>query len=379
MQLKERTNMEDIPKTCRAAVIAEYDKPIEIREVRIPEKLEPKAILARIDVASVCGTDVHLWEGEFGSFVKSLPVIPGHEMAGTIVKLGDGVARDSVGNPLEVGDRIVWEHGSCGECYYCRVTHQPGICSNRKYYIFSNCDEYPYLVGTFAEYCYVFPESGRIRIPDDLEDRWASAASCALRSVIQGFDRLGRIEYSQKVVIQGAGPLGLFSVALARSAGAEKVVLIGAPQARLDVAKAWGADHVVSIDEIPTEKERVQAVRDLTNGAGPDIVIEASGGRTAIREGLEMIRTGGRYLNLGQVSNHKLEIVPSLITRKHAKIIGSWSADISHYWKGLQFMARNKDRYDFDLMISNSYKLNDINEAMENMRAFREIKPLIIP
>ncbi len=371
--------MENIPKTCKAAVIAEYDKPIEVRDVRVPEILEPGAILAKIDMASICGTDIHLWGGEFKYVVESLPVIPGHEMAGTVVKLGEGVTRDSVGNPLEIGDRIIWEHGSCGECYHCRVTHQPGICSNRKYYMFSNCEKYPYLVGTFAEYCYVFPESGRVKIPDGVKSEWASAVSCALRSVTQGFDRLGRIEYTHTVAIQGAGPLGLFSTALARSAGAERIIVIGAPQARLEVAKAWGADHVISVEEIPDENHRVEAVRELTNGVGPDIVIEVSGGKTPFREGLEMIRLGGRYLVLGQLGSQQLEIATSLITRRHATIIGSWSADISHYWKGLQFVSNNKDKYDFDMMISNRYKLEDINEAMESMKAFKEIKPIIVP
>src|SRR5215831_4649299 len=97
--------------------------------------------------------------------------------------------------------------------------------------------------GAFAEYSYVFPGSGLVKVPDAVKDHWASAASCALRSVVHAFERLGPLREPEIVAVQGTGPIGLFSVAMAARSGAAKVIAIGAPADRLEVAKKWGADY----------------------------------------------------------------------------------------------------------------------------------------
>ena len=99
-------------------------------------------------------------------FFIDLPVIMGHEMVGRIIAFGGHQDRDSVGNPLKIGDRIIWTHASCGECYQCRVARQDTLCPNRKAYIFGNKEKFPYLTGGFSEYCYVYPTSGRVKVPD---------------------------------------------------------------------------------------------------------------------------------------------------------------------------------------------------------------------
>ena len=116
------------------------------------------------------------------------------------------VSADSIGQSLRTGDRIVWTHGFCGQCVNCVIEHQPTLCTNRRGYMSAKCTEYPFLTGGFAEYCYVYPTSGRIRVPDEILDPVASAASCALRTVMQGFDRLGGLDDRHHVVIQGSGP-----------------------------------------------------------------------------------------------------------------------------------------------------------------------------
>ena len=103
--------MSTIPKTSRAACVVAFQKPVEIREVPIPETLEPGAVLVQIEAASICGSDVHLWQGELGAGGRlHLPIILGHEMMGRVACLGPGVTHDSTGQPLAEGDRIVWTH-----------------------------------------------------------------------------------------------------------------------------------------------------------------------------------------------------------------------------------------------------------------------------
>jgi threonine dehydrogenase-like Zn-dependent dehydrogenase len=260
----------------------------------------------------------------------------------------------------------------------CTVTHQPTLCRQRRMYMFTNCEQPPYLMGGFAEYCYVLPTSGRIKVPDAVPSELASAASCALRTVVHGFDRLGRVEDRDTVVVQGAGPLGLYAAAMALRAGPQQVILLGAPARRLEVAQQWGVTHTINIDEVPDARERRGMIRQWTDGRGADIVIEVSGGTTAFPEGIDMVRRGGRYLVIGQVGGHRVNLEPRLIVEKQLTVLGVMSGDTEHYYKALQFIAHNRERFTFEDMLSNRYKLEQINDALEAMRAFREVKPVVV-
>jgi threonine dehydrogenase-like Zn-dependent dehydrogenase len=368
------------PETARAAVLHAYREPLEIREVTVPAELEPRSILVRVEAATLCGTDVHLCAGNRPMLRETLPAIPGHEMVGTIVEFGEGERRDSMGAEIEIGDRIVWTPASCFSCFACTMLHQPAVCENRRYYMTEDCGQYPYLTGGLAQYCYVFPGSQRIRVPDDLPDEWASGSSCALRTVMATFDRLeARINGFQTLVIQGAGPLGLFATALARWSGVKRVIVIGGPAERLEVASAWGASEVISVEECSEPAERVAAVKDLTGGHGAEIVIELSGARSAFAEGVEMVRPSGQYLVTGQTTSAASEIVASTIVKKNLTISGSLSADGSHYWKALQFISRARDEVPFERMFSGAFALEEASTAMQRMQRFEEIKPVIYP
>ena len=371
--------MNSIPKTSRAACMTSFKIPLEIRDVPIPDEIEPGAILVKNEVASICGSDVHLWQGALGdtSFLQ-LPVILGHEMMGRVVRLGPGVQTDTAGQALAEGDRIIWTHASCSSCYMCTVANQPTLCTNRRLYMFTNCEKPPYLMGGFSEYCYVVPTSGRVKVPEGVSSELASAASCALRSVVHAFDRLGRIENHETVVVQGAGPLGLYSTAMALRAGAAQVIVIGAPAQRLAVATAWGASQTINIEDVPDAQERQQLIATLTEKHGADIVIEASGGTTAFPEGVAMIRRGGRYVIIGQLGAQEVSFAPRFFVEKQLTVMGVLSGATAHYYKALQFLQLNRDRFHFEDMLSNRYRLDQINEAMAAMHAFREIKPVVI-
>jgi D-arabinose 1-dehydrogenase-like Zn-dependent alcohol dehydrogenase len=372
----------DVPEFSRAAVLTAHGEPLEIRELPMPQRLEPGALLVKIEAATVCGSDLHLWDGSLaGSQGMDLPVIPGHEMVGSVVAFGEGAERDTFGQPLVLGDRICFTHASCNNCEHCRLDNQPTLCKDRQYYMFTNCEQPPYLVGGFAEYCYVFPNSGRVRVPDEVETEWASAASCALRTVVHSFDRVGRIEPWQTVVVQGAGPLGLFATALADHMGAARVITIGAPDNRLEIARSFGATDTLSVLDLPDPEDRTKAVRDLLGGDGAEVVFELSGARTAFTEGLGMVKEGGRYMVTGQIDGPGKEVPvrPGYITRQQLTIMGTWSGHIAEYYKALQFVKNTRDRYDFSALVPNRYGLDQVTEALTRMRAQDDIKPVIAP
>ncbi|EHB59239.1 L-threonine 3-dehydrogenase [Mycolicibacterium rhodesiae JS60] len=364
-----------IPQRGDAAVMTAFGTAPEVRSIPVPTELEPGAVLVQVVAATVCGTDVHMWNG---SIRPNLPVqrgfVLGHECVGRVVLLGDGAGIDSVGNRLEIGDRIVWTGASCGHCTACTVWRHPGLCASRLGTLSTPVDVFPYATGAFAEYAYVHPRSERVLVPDGIPSTWASAASCALRTAVHAIERAGPGRTTDVAVVQGAGPVGLCTLALLRHAGTRTIV-IGGPPNRLDIAMKWGAEQVIGIDDADPA-ERADVVRELT-GHGADLVIEASGAATAFGEALQMVRPGGRVVVAGAVTADQTPVSAGLIAAKQLTIAGVWSARIDHYWQALQFLQDSRSSFDFGLLISGTYDLGTVSDALVQMASGREIKPVI--
>jgi threonine dehydrogenase-like Zn-dependent dehydrogenase len=368
-----------LPATGRAAVVTAYEEPVAVREYPVTPP-PPGAILVRIDRATICGTDIHAWQGLMSKVYDiELPIILGHEMVGRIVAFGDGPHVDSAGTPLAEGDRVVWDHEACGHCYYCTVERMGTLCVDRRIGFLVNADREPHFHGGFAEYSYVWPKSGRLRVPDEVQSDWASASSCALRTVINAWDQLGVVDYRHTVVIQGAGPLGLFATAVAAAQGPKRLVVIGGPAARLEIAKAWGADAVISVDEHPDPLERRALVLEETDGRGGDVVGEFSGGRGAVAEGIGLAALNGRYAVVGTVGGGEQVVPAHEIVHKNLTIKGTLSAEIDAYYKALEFLRTYRDRFDWDLMMGTTYGLDDLTTGLERMRSFDEVKAVVAP
>src|ERR671910_2302039 len=276
---------------CRAAVITEHNKPLTIQQVPIP-KLDPGSLLVKIAASTLCGTDVHRWHGPLGDG-DTLPIITGHEPCGYIEEI-NGERTDIFGKPVKRGDRIVWSYVACGSCYYCSVALQPCICPGRASWGHNRSDQYPYLLGSCAEYMYVPPPCLIIKVPEEVSSASAAASACAYRTVMHGFDRLGAIKSNETVVIQGSGPLGNFATAVARDHGAKQVLVIGAPPARLEVTRRMGADAVLNLEEVIDPKDRREWVREHTDGRGADVVIQVANNMAGAR-GFTLPPGGGRH------------------------------------------------------------------------------------
>lgn len=366
-----------VPEHVNAAVIESFGEPLSVTTLPVPE-LAPGSILVKMDIASVCGTDVHFWAGRFASpFPVELPVVPGHEGVGVIVAFGEGSHLDSTGQPLVVGDRIIWAHAPCGECAVCTVQRTNEMCPNLRVGYLNSCKKPPYITGTFGEYAYVVPKAPRVRVPDEVPSSWASAASCALRSVVHAFDRLGHLDSSHTVVVQGSGAVGLFATALAAVHHPRRLIVIGDPAPRLEVAQRWGADTVIAVSKVAEPDQRIALIRDATNGDGADVVMDMSGAPGAIGEGLEMLGRNGRYLVIGTTGAGTQPVRAQLIVARQLRIIGSFSGHIGDYHKALQFMARHRDRFDWDALFGKTYGLDEVALALEAVMEGREIKPLI--
>ena len=367
-----------MPATAVAAVLESFEQPLSFRTFPLPERTEPGAALVRVEMAGICGTDVHLWKGQLPI---PLPVILGHETAGRIERLGEHLDKDWLGNPLRAGDRVTWAASvSCGACYYCRLKAQPTRCLNRKAYGISfSSDQPPYLQGGYAEYIYLQPGTAIFKLPDSLTNEEVVGAGCALTTALHGLERCG-IRRGDRVVIQGAGPVGVAVLALARDSGAHDVTVIGGPAQRLDLCRRFGADFTVDLDSTPAQADRLAMVMERLDGHGADVVVECVGIPAAVPEGLEYCRDGAAYLVLGHYGNAgTVPLNPHFITRKQLRLQGSWGYEPRHVAAGLEFLAGPGKSFPFRESVTHQFPLNDANLALATAREWRSGKAVIEP
>ena len=360
----------------RVVLLEKPNEPLQIREFAVPEVKEG-CILVRTLASGVCGTDVHCWRGQ----VKMpLPVILGHESVGRIERLGPGRTQDSIGVPVAEGDRIFWVAGHpCGKCYGCIILKDTTACSNRRSYGWSySCAEYPYLVGGYSEYVFLTERSYFFRIPDSVPTEAAIAFGCGFPTAVRGFEVIGGVDPGQSVIIQGAGPVGLSSLVLAKLGGANPITVIGAPAMRLEMARKLGADHLVEVSPNESAKERVKRVRELVGEA--DLCVEATGFPAAVAEGIDLCRVKGRYLVMGVFSDlGTTPIDPSLIVRKNQRLFGSVFWEPRHLYEVLRLLSLYNDRLSLQDAVTRKYTLEEATQALEDVESLKCVKAVISP
>ena len=365
-------------KKVRAAVLTEFGMPLEVQEFPLPDELKPGEALVRVEMAGICGTDVHLW---LGQLPIATPVILGHETVGRIEKLGPGLHADWRGNALREGDRVCWASSiSCGECYYCREKAQPTRCTSRKAYGISyRSDEAPHLRGGYAEMILLRAGTSLFRIPDALSTEAVVGAGCALTTAIHGLERAPVVE-GDIVVVQGTGPVGLAALVVAKEAGASHTVILGGPAHRLELAREFGADAVIDIAQYPDLDERKARVLDETTPYGADVVIECVGLPDAVNEGLEYCRDGAKFVILGQYANAgNISFNPHTITRKQLQLIGSWGFEPRHVDKALRLLETTEWKHHFARQITHRFPLEQADQALQTTKGWQSGKTVILP
>jgi threonine dehydrogenase-like Zn-dependent dehydrogenase len=325
-------------------------------------------------MAGVCGTDVHILHGKVTSI--KLPTILGHENCARVEAIGpEEPVHDITGKLLKVGDLITWLPKSCMRCYNCTILGDQAKCERRiGYGGWIRADQHPYLVGGFAEYAWIIPDSDIVIIPPDVPPE-AVVLGDALRIMVHGLERIGGVEYGDTVVVQGCGAVGLMGLLLARDAGAGKVIVIGAPASRLQLAREFGADETIDITQIPTA-ERIKRVLEFTNGRGADLILECAGVPAAVAEGMEMVRINGRYLIAGHYGDAgTVPLNPHTLNKKQVIINGAWSAANKHFLRALMLLRKLPVKK----LVTHYFSLDDINEALIAAEQQEALKAVITP
>jgi len=274
-----------IPAKMKAVVLMGPNK-LEIREVKTPSP-GPQEVLIKVGTCAVCSSDVSLiakpWEAQppYGSFII------GHEYAGTVVALGETV------DEFKVGDRVAVEASlGCMRCRNCRLGN------------YTSCLNYGNLKrghrangfttnGGFAQYV-VNHLNTVYKIPDSIGFDEASLIT-NLGCILYGFQTIGGYVVGDQVVVVGPGPLGLISVGVAKALCAEKVILIGTRDSRLNMGRIMGADRIINVNK----EDPIKVVREETNGIGADLVVESSGVAQGPQMAADMSKRMGKILLVG--------------------------------------------------------------------------------
>ena len=370
----------------RAAVMTGPGE-LEVRAFPVPEP-EPGAVLMRVRLSGICGTDKHTFRGETIQYAGTphertieYPLICGHENVGVVEATGGQVAADD-GTPLRPGDRIVpGANVPCGACWYCLNDQPYYLCENMEDYGNSlNVARAPSLFGGWSELMYLLPGTPLFRVPDELPDELAVLTE--VMAVTHGVDtarRVNGVDSGESVVVYGVGPLGLCHLIKSRLLGCGELIAIDRFPSRLETAGALGATLTLNAGELGDE-ELVASVREHTV-RGADVVHDCSGVPQTFVNALRMVRAGGivvesgAFVDLGPVQvNPNRDICTTNVT-----VIGVGGEQATAYASSMELLARNHDRLPLDRIVTHRLALEDARDALELSQQDGAMKVVLDP
>jgi len=330
----------------KAIVKKKPERGFEIADVAKPVP-GARDVLIRIKAAGICGTDLHIYKWDEWSQARiTPPLVVGHEFVGVVEEIGGEVSH------VKVGDRVSAEgHITCGHCRFCR-TGQGHICQTVEI-IGVDRD------GCFAEYL-VMPADNIWPVPDTIPDTYAAV-----------FDPLGNAMHTvmsqpvagKSVLVTGAGAIGLFSIAIAKTVGASDVIVVEPNTFKRGLAKTVGADVVLHPDD-----DIAKIVEERTHGLGVEVLLEMSGSADAIRQGLGLLQNGGDAALLGIPSGEVPLNLSKLVIFKAATLRGISGRRMYDTWYQCQsFLEHN--RLSIDAIITHTFKFTDFKKAFDILLA----------
>lgn len=268
----------------KALLLSEYNKLDVTTDMDRPVPA-PGEVLIRIAACGICGSDVHGYDGSSGRRIP--PLVMGHEAAGTVTEIGDGVRQ------FNAGDRVTFDSTVyCGECEYC-LSGDANLCNNRQV-VGVSCSDYR-RHGAFAEYV-VVPERIVYRLPDELS--FTEAAMLEAVSVVLHAVRVADLKGGETALVIGAGMIGLLTLQAARALGCARVVVADIDPSRLVLAREMGADETIDVSGAAMPEK----VFGLTSGKGVDVVFEAVGRDQTVASAIDSARKGGTVVLIGNIT-----------------------------------------------------------------------------
>ena len=350
------SNQYPIPDKMKAWVLG---NPEELAYTEKPVPVPGAAeVLVRIDAVAICATDLEIIShGVPAKIGGGLPFnknfTPGHEYMGTVVKLGPAV------DEYRVGDRVTVEvHAGCGRCERCREGMYTSCLNYGEPQKGHRANGFT-TDGGFAQYA-INHVNTLVHVPDDMTDEEATLVVTAGTSMY-GLDVLGGLIAGEGVVVSGPGPIGLLGVAVAKALGADPVILTGTRDARLDLGKKLGADHVINI----RRENPVAAVKRITAGRGVHFVVECSSAPEAFDQAAQMVNRGGRIC-LAAFPHQPVPVDLAYIVRNNIYVYGIRGEGRSATHRAMALMKQK--RFDAKLIHTHTFPLEDLPTALKYAR-----------
>ncbi len=329
---------------------------IEVLDLDTPEVGE-NDILIKVLVASLCGSDVHVFEWTGGYEWLPMPLVLGHEFAGEVVEIGAKISG------VSVGDRITALPGfACGECESC-VMGRVDACKDR-YTLGLTKD------GAFSEYLKIKGSADVFRIPDNVSNETASL--CEPLGICMNALDLSGIRPGQTAAVFGPGPIGLLTIQLLKATGAGKIIVTGtsADKKRFEIAEQMGADAIVNVDK----EDPVKRVGEIAGRL--DFVFEATGIPQTINQGLKMLKYGGKVMVMG-IHAGDATFDPIDLVRRRKSLIGVYAYDRSIWKRSLALMSAG--RIDIDPIITHRLPFSRGVEGFELAANRTAAKVVFVP
>lgn len=315
---------------------------IELEEREIPQ-LKEGEVLIKIGYVGICGSDVHYFEiGAIGDFVVKPPFVLGHEAAGTVVALGEGV------DSLKIGDRVAMEPGkTCGHCEFCR-TGRYNLCPDVQFFATPPYD------GVFQEYV-AYDASMCFRLPDNvslMEGAMIEPLAVGFHAANQGGAHIG-----QKAVVFGSGCIGLMCLLALKAEGVTEVYVVDVIDKRLEKAMELGAAGVIN----SSKENAVERIMELAGGYGVDLAIDTAGADVTINQGIRMVKPGGTIVCVGYSRSGKVTLDMSVALNK--EITFRTVFRYRHIYP-MAIAAVSSGLINLRNVVTDTFTLDEIQEAM---------------
>lgn len=338
-------------QTKNPAIVLKKVGHITLEERPIPVIEDPHYVKIAIKATGICGSDIHYYRtGAIGKYVVESPMILGHESSGEVVEIGSAVTR------VKVGDRVAIEPGVPSRYSDETKSGRYNLCPCMAF------AATPPIDGTLLKY-YLSPEDFLVKLPDNVS--YEEGAAAEPLSVGVHSNKLAGVKFGSKVVVFGAGPVGLLTGAVARAFGASEVIFVDIFDIKLQRAKNFGATHILNsskFSEASQALELSEKIQDLLGGGLADIVFECSGADTCIDAAVKTVKVGGTMVQIGMGKNY-VNFPIAEVSGKEMRLIGCFRYCFGDYRDAVDLIASG--RVNVKAMITHRFKFEDAKKAYD--------------
>ncbi len=363
----------------KAAICFEKNQPVRVEDV-VLDAPRREEVRVRIAAAGVCHSDLSVIHGVIGA---KLPLLLGHEGAGVVEEVGEGVTH------VRPGDKVVLAWVTpCGRCFYCRIGH-PELCevgtqinntnrmpdgSTRAHLAGEDLNVYS-AVGTMAEYA-VAPANAVVKLPADAPLDKCALLGCAVMTGVGAVFNTAQVKPGSRVVVFGAGGVGLNAIQGAAIAGAERIIAVDAQPRKLELARTFGATDGVDA----TKVDAVKAVRELTDGRGADYAFEAIGRKETIEQAFAATRRAGTCVVIGIGSaKDTISLNVFFLPLFEKRLLGCWYGSANVHVDVPRLLALYRaGKLKLDELVTRTYRLAEVNQAFADMTSGANARGLIV-